>query len=117
MYLALASFAERAPAETDDFAACIGDFEGDAAAEGVDGALVLFARARNAGVDDLLDGEAFGFEFIDRPGPLVGRKADAEAVPFFRPDAAGLQILARIGAAGGAQCVARTISRRAAATA
>ncbi len=46
---------QRATAEADDFAAGIGDFEGDAAAEGVDGALVVFAFARDAGLHDLFD--------------------------------------------------------------
>src|SRR5690606_34983026 len=102
---------ERAPAEADDFAARIGDFEGDAAAEGVDGALAVFALAGDAGGDDLLDAEAFRLELVDGPGPLVGRKADAEPLPLVRRKTPAFQIFTRLGAARGAQRAGEELGR------
>src|SRR5690606_36260565 len=52
----------------------------------------------------LFDGEAFGLQLIDRPGPLIRRKADGEALPFVGTEAAALQIFARVSAAAGAEC-------------
>src|SRR5690349_24446144 len=87
---------ERAAAKGDDFAAGVGDFEGDAIAERIDGAAAFFAVARNAGGDHFLQCEAIGLELVDGPGVAARRVADAEALAEFAIEAAALQIIARV---------------------